>query len=109
MRKSTEELETIGCRLPKRLVEWLDQINPGNRTHALREILEDAYGRDGLSGSGIDPLPQRKTSGDQETKPQKRWVCALAMTCRETVIGRAQTRCNLRPTEIRHRTCEKKH
>jgi hypothetical protein len=43
MRKSAEELTRMACRVPKRLVVWLDSLNPGNRTHALVQILEAAY------------------------------------------------------------------
>lgn len=52
MRKSTEEMDRLTCRIPKRLLSWLDHINPGNRTYALRKILEDAYERHSSGGAG---------------------------------------------------------
>jgi len=43
--KPTEEHGRLTCRLPARILEWLDTIDPGNRTYAVRKVLEEAYER----------------------------------------------------------------
>jgi hypothetical protein len=62
MRKSTEELGQLTCRLPRRLLRWLDELSPGNRTYMLKTILEEAYERHstGDADSLPEPEPNRK-------------------------------------------------
>jgi hypothetical protein len=68
MRKSPEPLTQLTCRLPSRLVQWLDAINPGNRTYALVQILEAAYAHssgtaDNTPGATAGPEPPRSGGG----------------------------------------------
>lgn len=71
MKKGTEKLKSLTCRIPERILDWLDEMNPGNRTYVVRTILEEAYERHSAGDVGNTPTSQphdnprtsRKTAG----------------------------------------------